>query len=499
METAAKKIAIVGSGCSGLGALWALKSTHHEVHLFEALDRLGGHTNMVRHEPSNGSNVVADTNCIVMNTRTHPNLINFLGHVGIETATTEVTLAMSRDQGSFEWANTSLNSLFCQRRNLFRLDMWMLIVDTIRFNEFAMEDLIKESVERLGQQSIGSYLDHQGYSHVFRDHYLIPIITSVCGPSRGLCALDIPAITVVSFLWNHHLLSSLATRPHWITLPGGTNAYMEVVLHGFPKNRIHTESKVTAVVPSSSGPVTVSVSGREDIFDHVILAIHGDEAFRVLGTAATAKEASILSSFHSSGNVAVLHSDLSLMPKSKRAWSACNYLTESEFPPTSKANMARVSLTYSINQLHHLPHTKYGPILLTLNPLEMPDHRLAQAIWSYSSHLYDAEADRMQSLLPRIQNTRSISFCGAWTMPGFNQDGYGSGLAVAVSHLGAKLPFDLVDTTFPPGPRIALAWKHQVIRMIIPIVHAVVLLLEMVWAGTIASLEIFVAKRRKLA
>ncbi|RMZ77558.1 hypothetical protein DV737_g4302, partial [Chaetothyriales sp. CBS 132003] len=411
-----------------------------------------------------------------------------------------MTLAISRDQGSFEWANASLNSLLCQRQNFLRPDMWKLILDILRFNEFAMEHLLNDATEPLLQQSIGSYLDHQHYSHIFRDHYLTPILAAVCSPSRGLCTLDTPAITVVSFLWNHYLLSSLATRPHWITLPGGSGPYMDAVLNGIPKDRIHTDSKVTAVVPSSSGPVTLCVGRREHVFDHVILAIHGDEALRVLGTAATAKEADTLSRFHSTSNLAVLHSDLSLMPKSRRAWSTCNYLTESAFPPTSQAKIARVSLTYSVNLLHHLPQTKSGPVLLTLNPLEMPNPSLTQAIWAFPRPLYNAETNRMQSLLPRIQNTRSISFCGAWTLPGFSEDGFGSGLAVAVNHLGAKLPFDLVDPTFPPPDRrIALTWKNKVLRVIIPIIHLVVLLLEMVCAGIMTSLDSHVSKRRKFA
>ena len=423
-----------------------------------------------------------------------------------------MTFGVSRDQGRFEWAGTSLDSIFAQRENIFSLRMWRLIFDIVRFNEFALDILNDEeesendpthesgkTSKRPAQESIGEYLDREGYSQSFRDDYLIPMTAAVWSTSPDKCSLHFPAITLIRFLWNHHLLSTIAQRPDWMTIPGGTTQYIDAVLKEFPKDRVHLKSKVTAVVPSKTGSVTISVNGKEQTFDHVILATHGDQALQLVGQVATEEEANILSGFKTSRNIAVLHADASLMPRRKVAWSAWNYMTESPFPPTGQGNVSKVCLTYWMNLLQHIPQSKYGPILVTLNPLKMPDPRLAQGIWEYSHPLYNAEAVRSQKLLPRIQNTRSVSYCGAWTKYGFHEDGFSSGLAAAVNHLGAELPFEFVDSTFSRGRKPVLTWKNHLLRLVILAIHIFILLGERVWATIASFLDARVAKRRKFA
>ena len=423
-----------------------------------------------------------------------------------------MTFGVSRDQGKFEWAGTSLASIFAQKKNIFSMRMWKLIFDIIRFNEFALDILINEDEsesdptqetdkngKRPPQESIGEYLDREGYSQTFRDDYLIPMTAAVWSTSPDKCSLHFPAITLIRFLWNHHLLTTIAERPDWMTIPGGTNQYIDAVLQDFPKNRIHIKSKVSAVVPTKSGTITISVNGKEDTFDHVILATHGDQALNILRPVATNEEMNILSGFRTSRNIAVLHADTSLMPRRKVAWSAWNYITESPFPPTGQGNVSNICLTYWMNLLQHIPQSKYGPILVTLNPLHMPDPRLAQGIWEYSHPLYNSDAIRSQKLLPRIQNTRSVSYCGAWTKYGFHEDGFSSGLAAAVNHLGAELPFEFVDSTFSRGRRPKLIWENHLLRLVILTTYIVVLLVERILAGIAAFLDAHVAKRRKFA
>lgn len=509
-----KRVAIVGSGCSGLGALWALNtSTDHEVHLLEATSRLGGHTNTVSYEGPNGNKVDVDTGFIVMNTATYPNFIRFLKELGIPTKRTEMTFGVSRDQGTFEWAGTSLPAIFAQKRNILSPGMWRLIFDVIRFNEFA-HDLLQDEPESENdpvaedhghkqsrtpaQESIGDYLDREAYSQEFRDNYLIPMTAAVWSTSPDKCSLEFPAITLIRFLYNHHLLSTVAKRPDWMTIPGGSKQYIDAVLKDFPRDRIHLECKVTAVVPTEKGSVILTANGKDHEFDHVILATHGDEALEILQPVTTKEEIEILSGFHTSRNVAVLHSDLSLMPKRPVAWSAWNYITESPFPPTNGRNIDRVCLTYWMNLLQHIPESEFGPVLVTLNPLNMPDPRQAQGIWEYSHPLYNAAAIKAQRLLPNIQNTRNISYCGAWTKYGFHEDGFSSGLSAAINHLGAKLPFEFVDSTFSRGKRPTLTMKNYLLRLAILLVQIMILLLEKAWGRLTATVDRQIALRRKV-
>lgn len=509
-----KRVAIVGSGCSGIGALWALNtSTDHEVHLFEAAPHLGGHTNTVTFDGPDGDHVQVDTGFIVMNTATYPNFIRFLKEIGVAPRKTEMTFGVSRDQGTFEWAGTSLSSIFAQRRNLFSLSMWRLIFDIVRFNEFAL-DVLQDEVESESDpqggastrqtatpsgESIGDYLDREGYSPEFRDDYLIPMTAAVWSTSPDKCSLEFPAITLIRFMYNHHLLSTVAKRPDWMTIPGGSKRYIDAVLKDFPRDRIHLKSPVTALVPSKSGPVTLTANGRDYEFDHVILATHGDQALEILRPVATKQEVEILSGFQTSRNVAVLHSDLSLMPRRRVAWSAWNYITESPFPPQKSKNISKVCLTYWMNLLQHIPEKKFGNVLVTLNPLNMPDPRLAQGIWEYSHPLYNAAAIKAQQLLPNIQNTRNISFCGAWTKYGFHEDGFSSGLSAAINHLDAKLPFEFVDSTFSRGRKPTLGISNYLLRLVLLIVQICMLLTEKMWAILIAGVDRRIARRRKLA
>lgn len=402
-----------------------------------------------------------------------------------------MTFGVSRDQGNFEWAGTSLSSIFAQKRNIFSLRMWRLIFDIIRFNEFALDilqheeesenDPITETERKqrtsASQESIGDYLDREGYSQAFRDDYLIPMTAAVWSTGPDKCSLHFPAVTLVRFMWNHHLLSTIAKRPDWMTIPGGSKQYIDTVIRGFPKNQIHLKTKATSLTPTPAGKVVLTAKNIEHEFDHVILATHGDQALEILQPVATKQEIDILSGFKTSRNVAVLHSDLSLMPKRRIAWTSWNYITESPFPPTGQGNISKVCLTYWMNLLQHLPEDKFGQILVTLNPLNMPDPRLAYGIWEYSHPLYNAEAITSQRLLPKIQNTRNISYCGAWTKYGFHEDGFSSGLSVAVNHLGAKLPFEFVDSTFSRGRKPVLTLRNYLLRICILLIQIVILML----------------------
>ncbi|MCJ1381546.1 hypothetical protein MMC17_004657 [Xylographa soralifera] len=495
-----KKVAVVGSGCSGLAVVWALKSTEHEIHLYEAAHRLGGHTNTVTWE-HNGHKTNVDSGFIVMNSATYPNFIAFLKEINLPAVPTDMTFGVSRDQGLFEWSGTSLKSVFAQKSNLFRQRTWSMLFDIVRFNQFAL-DLLSQAEESeedpsgangttaefhkpRHQESVGDYLDREGYSEAFRDDYLIPMTAAVWSTSPDKCSLDFPAMTLVRFMWNHHLLTTVSARPTWMTIPGGSQQYIDAIMTDIPQSRIHLGIGIESLHFEENGQIILRrQDGQEDVYDHVILATHGDQAMDIIRETATFKESAIMSQFKTSKNSAVLHSDLSLMPKRSVAWSSWNYITESS---SSGDSISSVCLTYWMNLLQHIPTAIFGDVLVTLNPIHPPDPELIQGSWTYEHPLYNAAAIRAQSLLPTIQNTRGISYAGAWTKYGFHEDGFSSGLKVAMEHLGATLPFEFVDSTFSRGRRPVLGWKDYVVRILIRLVQILILLVgfgfNRIWPG----------------
>lgn len=508
-----RPVAIIGSGCAGLGAAWALRNTDYDVHVFEKSPKLGGHTNTQPFQAA-GTAVQVDTGFIVMNAATYPNFLRFLKEVGVDPVETEMTFGVSRDNGAFEWSGEG-QGIFAQRRNLFRLRHWRMIFDIIRFNQFAL-DLLADDDEgvatRLGSSvegrkqlrdlTIGQYLEKEGYSRSFRDDYLIPMTAAVWSTSPDKTSLEFPAHTLIRFMWNHHLLSTLAVRPPWLTIAGGSQRYIDAIVRGYPADRlhIHTSCEVASIIrPSAAGDKGVTLTwidsetgnieaGR---FHHAILASHGDDVLPLLAKDSpqtnktiskttnldslikstpysqyvSQEEIDVFSAFKTTENVCYLHSDLSLMPRRRATWTAWNYLTHSA--PSKLAHPAGVSLTYCMNILQHLPETKLGPVLVTMNPRHAPDPALTQGKFIYRHPLYTVEAVRAQKRLDALQNTRGVSYCGAWTKYGFHEDGFSSGLKVAIDHLGAKLPFDFVDSTYSRGHRPVLGWKDYVVRAIL--------------------------------
>ncbi|KAL2261008.1 hypothetical protein VTK26DRAFT_4821 [Humicola hyalothermophila] len=486
-----KKVAVVGSGCAGIAALWALNRSPHDVYIYEAEDRLGGHTNTVEFIKGKYKALV-DTGFIVMNTATYPNFINFLKRMRVETVPTEMSFSVSRDRGSFEWAGSSLDTLFCQRGNLLSPKMWRMSFDIVRFNHFALDVLRAENPT---DETIGEYLEREGYSNAFRDDYLIPMTAAVWSTGPDKCMLDFPVDTLIRFLWNHHLLSTVAARPTWLTIATGSKSYIDKVMRGFPPNHLRLNTRVTALTHDANGRLRLHTeNGSSDTFDHVILATHGDQAYSIIRDWATDEERAILQAFRTSENTAVLHSDTSLMPSSRKAWSSWNYLTTS--PPPSPATRSsrtsttttttvsdvsqqqqkqqQVCVTYDLNTLQHVPRSAFGPVLLTLNPLREPDPASVQARFVYRHPLYTPAAVRAQRLLGRIQNTRGVSYAGAWTGYGFHEDGFTSGLRVAVEHLGAKVPFEVIDSTFARGRRPELGVGDWVVRAVVWLVQVFV-------------------------
>ncbi|SCV74586.1 BQ2448_7615 [Microbotryum intermedium] len=443
------KVAVVGSGTSGLGATWLLNEhSKHEVHLFEADSRPGGHANTVEYKNPHGDDYInVDTGFIVFNTVTYPNFLAFLLETGIPYLSSDMSFSVSRDRGLFEWAGASPAALFAQPLNLLNPSHWRMVWDILRFNVGALEVLQRGD----RGESIGDYLARERYSQTFIDNYLLPMTAAIWSTPPDKAALDFPALTLIRFMHNHHLMQIL-DRPTWLTVESGSHQYVNRILNHLDPAQYHQGYRIeSARTGGKEGKVVLKDSeGNETEWDHVIFACHADTTLKILenGHGVTEEEKRILGGFEFSKNRAVLHSDPELMPKRRIAWSAWNYLTTSDGP---KLNVNRVALlflapstrTYWMNLLQSIPEAIYGPVFVTLNPPLEPRKEYKFAEWDYEHPLFSEKRVRSQDELKKIQNKRGITFAGAWTSYGFHEDGFASGLRIAADHLGAQSPFPI--------------------------------------------------------
>lgn len=271
------------------------------------------------------------------------------------------------------------------------------------------------------------------------------------------------------------MLSVFSKSPRWLTLADGAASYIDAVMKGFPPNHLFLNTPVRHVSNDADGRVRVHLeSGKSEVYDHVIIATHGDQALSILNSSATELERALLECFKTAQNEAVLHSDTAFMPRNRKAWSSWNYLTLSA-PTVRRANIDRVSVTYNMNTLQHIPRNPFGDVLVTLNPLQRPRLDLVQG-WYYDSHpLFTPSVVLAQKQLRNIQNTRGISYAGAWTGFGQHEDGFRSGLLVARDHLGAKLPFQVQDSAHARGLKPTLSLFDHFLRLIILLIQVFII------------------------
>jgi hypothetical protein len=399
-------IAVVGSGISGLSAAWLL-SQRHKVTVFEAADRLGGHSNTVE-----AGGVPVDTGFIVFNERTYPNLIALLRHLDVPTQRTVMSFAVSLDRGRLEYAG-DLRGLFAQRRNLVSPRFWSMLRDLARFYKAAPRDL-----PLMGDQGLGSYLDGLGCGAAFRDDHLYPMAAAIWSTP----VKDIPfhpAAAFVRFFENHGLLQ-FRERPVWQTVVGGSREYVQRISAPFA-DRVRLSSPVHKVRRLPDGIALDAGRGWER-FDQVVIAAHADQALAMLDDP-DAEERALLGAFPYRRNEAVLHSDAALMPRRRKVWSAWNYAAQRD------ATHQELSVTYWMNRLQNLPGDL--PLFVTLNPLTEPDPALVHRRDIYHHPVFDAAAGAAQGRLWSLQGRRNTWFCGAWFGAGFHEDGLQAGLAVA--------------------------------------------------------------------
>ena len=409
----------MGSGIAGLSAAWAMRATH-EVTLFEAADRLGGHSNTVDID-YNGSPMSVDTGFIVYNDLNYPNLKAMFAHLGVETQAADMSFAFSAGAGR-EWSSNGFKGVFAWRRNLARLEFLSMLADIVRFSVQARSDLHHRRPSL--DAPLGEYLAGCRIGEAFRSSYLLPMGAAIWSTPEAKI-LQFPTRSFLRFFDNHRLLQ--LKRPKWRTVAGGSKNYVSKLAADLD-GRIELNTPVHSVTSIAGGVMVETPSGSLH-FDAIVMAAHSDQILNTLANPSE-EQRTMLSSVQFGANVAYLHRDESLMPRRRHAWGAWNYMRTAPGKPAC--------VTYWMNPLQGLPDDK--PVFVTLNPGVMPDPSKTFARFEYDHPLFDQAALNAQRRFHAIQGQGGIWLAGAWMGYGFHEDGIASGLRVAQA-LGAEIPW----------------------------------------------------------
>ena len=405
------RIAIVGSGIAGNVAAYHLRRDH-DITVFEANDYIGGHTNTVDVE-EDGRTLAIDTGFIVFNDHTYPNFISLLDELGQASKETVMSFSVRSDDGRLEYNGSNLNGLFAQRRNLARPSFIRMVRDILRFNREAVLDIQDAANSGL---TVGEYLAREGYSRGFADDYLIPM-TAAIWSAEPVQVEDMPLLFLVRFFKNHGLLQ-LKDRPVWHVIEGGSREYVRKLTAGH-RDRIRLSTPVESVSRMGDHVQVKPVGGESEQFDHVFLACHSDQALGMLADP-TEEERAVLGAIRYQSNEAVLHTDVSLLPKRRRAWAAWNYHI-----PTSPRD--HVSVTYSMNMLQRFDARR--EYCVTLNNTSAIDPARIVYSTEYDHPIFDLGTIDAQARHREICTGNRTSYCGAYWRNGFHEDGVHSALA----------------------------------------------------------------------
>jgi len=416
------KIAIVGTGISGLGSAYLL-NPDHEITVYEKAPRIGGHSRTVTID-YDGQAIAVDTGFIVFNRPNYPNLSGLFAHLGVPTHASDMTFAASIRDGWLEWGARDLGSVIAQRRNLLRPKFGMLVRDVMVFNSQA-----QDMVERHPELNLEGLIQKLGLGEWFRRYYLLPMSGAIwsCPPCE---MMNFPARTLVRFFANHHLLSYKG-QPQWHTVTGGSQEYVERLTASFA-HRIRVNCAAVAVTRRDGSVQIKDATGGVETYDQVVMASHGDETLALLKDA-DAAEQTVLGCFRYQKNRAVLHRDTSLMPRRRRCWASWVYTSDGDF------FHPKITVTYWMNLLQGIDERH--PLFVSLNPKREIPQDLIFDQTDFDHPVFDQAAIAAQVRVAALQGRRNTWFAGAHLGHGFHEDGLASAVRVARA-LGCAIPWD---------------------------------------------------------
>jgi uncharacterized protein len=410
----AKKIAIIGSGISGLMCAYLLARGNY-VTVFESTNAIGGHT-ATKTVSLRDSTYAVDTGFIVFNNRTYPNFMRLLKDLAVEYQATDMGFSVVCPQTCYEYSGTSINGFFAQRKNIFSLTHWRLLKEIVQFNAECTR-LYNENIIPDGQ-TIGAYLKLTGYSKKFVNFYLLPMVSAIWSSGDDIAAA-MPLDFFIRFFHNHGLLT-VTQQPQWYTIKGGSHQYLKPLTKSFIGN-VHVDCPVVNVKRNYDLVMVTTAKFGEQTFDEVIFACHSDQALKLLADP-THSEYEILSEIPYTSNHVVLHTDIRVLPRLKRAWASWNYLL-------AKDEAGSASLTYNMNILQKIdaPDT----FCVSVNPGNRIDPKKVFGEYHYSHPVFTCESVMAQARWEEISGKNHTHFCGAYWRNGFHEDGVVSAIRVA--------------------------------------------------------------------
>ena len=419
------RIAVCGSGISGLSAAWLL-AKRHEVTLYEAEPRLGGHTCTMQ-APSPKGALPVDMGFIVYNEAAYPNLTALFRHLAVPTRETCMSLGVSLDDGDLEYGSRGLGGILAQPSNLIRPRFLSMLRELVRFCRESSRDMADRTLAGL---SLGDYLNVRGYSEPFQTDHLLPQAAAIWS-SPVARARDYPAEAFIRFFDNHGLLK-LTARPTWRTVAGGSAAYIDRLMADF-QGSVRLGRGVRSIRRLPDRAEVCDSAGQVEAYDQVVVASHADQALAMLGDPSP-DERALLGAIRYGPNEVVLHTDQTLMPRRRRAWSSWNYVGHRG----ERDEAAQPTVSYWMNRLQGLPGP---PLFVTLNPARAPRPDSILEHKTFDHPLFDSRAITAQRRLWTLQGHRRTWFCGAYFGAGFHEDGLQAGLAVAEAIGGVRRPW----------------------------------------------------------
>ena len=414
------KIAIIGSGISGLTSAYLL-NRNHDITVFEANDYIGGHTH-THNIKIKDKEYAVDTGFIVYNERTYPNFIKLLDTLGVERQLSTMGFSVKSASEDYEYAGESLNSLFAKRSNIFRLGFLRMLYEMYRFGK-------KSDSTGLGLDvsiTLGTYLRSENYSNEFINYFIIPMGAAIWSTPANK-VLDMPAYFFIKFFYNHGMLE-IINRPKWWVIKDGSSAYIKKIIKGF-ESKINLSSPIKTVSRFDNGiEIETANSEKSLMFDAVVFATHSDQALAML-TDPTEREKDILSSIPYQKNEVLLHTDSSVLPKRKLAWASWNYQLDSN--PESP-----VVLTYNMNILQSLDCDE--TFCVTLNDHQSVDKSKVLKKITYHHPLFTVKGIEAQKRKLEISGVNNTYYCGAYWHNGFHEDGVASAIEVC-KHFGEQI------------------------------------------------------------